>query len=524
MDEDGIWMGSRRGRAIALVVAVVALAGLLASLVLGGGDPEGGVSPRGPLYEAPQVSADAPNLLVVMVDDQSVSSFDRVAMPRTHELLDEGGTYFDQAIAAAPLCCPARAGFLTGRYSHNHEVVENTLGYSTMAGKDRTFPVALQTAGYRTGMIGKFLNGYEPFGAAEPAPGFDRWFAVFGSADYFDFQVSDDGELREEAGYSTEVLTSEAIDFAADSTADDDPFFLWLSLNAPHTVPEGSPPPCDGTNAQPPDAGAYEAFADEELRRPPSFDERDVSDKPSLRGGPGRLDSDDIAEISQAWRCARAALASVDEQTARLVDAIDAIGELESTVVVYLSDNGFFYGEHRLRDDKRLPLEPALRIPLAVRVGADVGSERAEPPARVPTLVSQVDLAPTLLDYAGVDPCEGRGSCTPMDGRSLRPLLEGREGFPSDRAIPFSLAEGWTYDALRTPTELYMELDATRYATFDEAVPELYDLDRDPDQLDAISSPSDPRVRELSKRLEGLAGCAGIEGRDQPTAGAPFCE
>ena len=225
-----------------------------------------------PQVERAAPPAGAPNLLVVMTDDQPLGTFTDEVMPKTREFFAESGAVFDQAIAAPPLCCPSRAGFLTGRYAHNNGVVENDVGYESMNGKDATLAVALQAGGYRTGMVGKFLNGYERVAGAEPAPGFDRWYAISGSADYFDFQVSDDGELREVPGYATDDLTREAIEFTDAAQADDVPFFLWLAYNAPHTVLPGNPPPCDGLAAQPRDAAAFEPFADEPLPEPPSFD------------------------------------------------------------------------------------------------------------------------------------------------------------------------------------------------------------------------------------------------------------
>jgi arylsulfatase A-like enzyme len=473
-------------RPLLALLAVAAVA--VGAILLASGDED---QPRA---EAP---AGAPNLLVVMTDDQSLASFTEAVMPRTRKLFAEGGTVFEQAIASPPLCCPSRAGFLTGRYAHHHGVVENDVGYGTMTGRDGTLAVALQAGGYRTAMVGKFLNGYEREAGAEPAPGFDRWYSIFGPANYFDFQVSDGGDVRDVAGYATEDLTREAIEITEEADRDDIPFFMWLAYNAPHTVLPGSPPPCDGLAAQPPSPAAFRRFADAPLPAPTSFDERDISDKPSLAGGPGPLRSGQVGELTKAWRCGLAALRAVDEGLGRLISALRESGQLENTVVVYLSDNGLYYGEHRLTDEKRLPLDPALRIPLAVRVGEEV--QRTPPPAAVPELVSQVDLAPTLLDFAGVEPW-------PTDGRSLRPLLTGRGEWPTDRAIPLSLDEGWTYRGLRTPDELYLELDASRWRRFERPAVELYELERDPHQLQNVADrPGEAkRVAALHRRLEAL--------------------
>ncbi len=466
--------------------------------------------------------AGAPNLLVVMVDDQPLGSFTDGVMPATREYFAEEGTVFDQAIAAPPLCCPSRAGFLTGRYAHNHGVLANDPGYETMTGKEATFPVALQAGGYRTGMIGKFLNGYERVAGKEPAPGFDRWYAITGYADYFNFQVSDDGEARRVDSYATDDLTREAIDFTGAAHRDGVPFFLWLSYNAPHTVLPGYPPPCNGLAAQPRDAEAFAPFADAPLPQPGSFDAGDLADRPSLADGAGTLRPRKVEQATRAWRCGLAAMAAVDEGVERLLAELRESGELDDTVVVYLSDNGYFYGEHRLVDDKRLPLEPALRIPLAI----SAAGVRGGVPPELSDLVSQVDLAPTLLDYAGVTPCPDGLDCEPMDGRSLRGLLEGEATrWPEDRAIPLELDDGWSYRALRTTLELYMELAASRKTDFPEPAIELYDLAMDPDQLTNLADDPAERERraELHARLEVLGRCSGIEGRD-PKGERPYCE
>ncbi|HKJ36977.1 MAG TPA: sulfatase-like hydrolase/transferase, partial [Solirubrobacterales bacterium] len=215
------------GTRVALAVAVLAAA-LLAGCGGGSGEKTPATNPVPEVGERP--SNKGPNLLVVMVDDQTVGSFTPEIMPGVTSFFDEAGSVFGQAIAAPPLCCPARAGFLTGRYAHNNGVVENDIGYPTMRGKDRTFPVALQRAGYRTGMIGKFLNGYDRENGADPAPGFDRWYAMLGSAEYRDFEVSDQGERGFASGYATRVLTDEAREFM--DRGGRRPFFLWLSYNA----------------------------------------------------------------------------------------------------------------------------------------------------------------------------------------------------------------------------------------------------------------------------------------------------
>ncbi|HKJ35625.1 MAG TPA: sulfatase-like hydrolase/transferase, partial [Solirubrobacterales bacterium] len=282
--------------------------------------------------------------------------------------------------------------------------------------------------------------------------------------------------------------------------------------------------PCDGRNAQPP--GGLGPDAEAELPRPPSFNEKDTSARPSLADHPDRMGRGDVNDATQAWRCGLAAMRAVDDELTPLLAGLERSGTLANTVVVYLSDNGYYYGEHRLTEDKRLPLEAALRVPMAIRVGSAVGTGRQ--PAAIGELVSQVDLAPTLLDYAGADSCPAGERCPPLDGRSLRKLLRGSSsGWPADRAIPLSLDDGWTYEALRTRSELYMEITAARKRDFESPQQELYDLGPDPDQLVNLAAEGEGRERErldrLQRRLARLVRCAGIRGRDADR-GRPYCD
>jgi arylsulfatase A-like enzyme len=476
----------------------------------------------------------SPNILVLMTDDQTLASYRPDVMPHIHAFFGERGTTFGQAIAAPPLCCPARAGFLTGQYAHNHGVLSNEPGYPALRQKRLTLPVALRGAGYRTAMIGKYLNGYELKAhgtqvaeGPHPAPGFDRWFATYGPDSYFDFKVSDDGEqiwFKGPRQYSTDVYMRAATHFIHNTSEDGQPFFLWLTPNAPHTV-ASTDPSCPGSSAQARDGSATGPFEDEIAPRTPAFNEADVSDKP--RWAQRRpLSRPDIIAIDTRWRCQLAALRAVDEGFQGLIDELRRSGELRRTIVVFLSDNGFFYGEHRRVSDKRLPLEPSLRVPLAISLpppSAQDGGGSTE------ALVSTVDLAPTLLDYAGIGLCKRSSRCRTMDGRSLRPLLEGDPGsWPADRAIPLELDDSYTYTALRTQSALYSELTKAHHQRLSEPSAELYDLASDPEELENLAGSgdfSDDLLREaMATRLRALRTCSGIEGRDERTAGRPFCE
>ena len=408
------------------MVALLAAAALVVVLV-GGDDDDPSPAPTAGAPSAPATKAPKqPNLIVVMTDDQVESSFIPEVMPAATSFFADGGTSFDTAFAIPPLCCPARSGFLTGQYAHNHGVLGNDPGYPDLRHPDETLAVALDAAGYRTGLVGKYLNNYELVGGAVPAPGFDRWFSTLGYAGYYDFTVSDDGEPRSYGDdlrdYSTSVYFRQAEKFVAEADEDGKPFFLWLTPNAPHTVEPGSGS-CSGRYAQPARERDYKPFSDAPVPMPESFDEADVSDKPRWAQVRRRIRDSDREEIERGYRCALASLRAVDDGFSGLIDRLERDGALDDSIIVFVSDNGLLNGEHRIFDDKRLPLEPSIGVPMAIRLPPALAGEA---PASAAELVSTVDLAPTLLDYAGAKPCKPDGDCWRMDGPLHAPPPRGR--------------------------------------------------------------------------------------------------
>jgi arylsulfatase A-like enzyme len=467
-------------------------------------------------------TATKPNVVVVMTDDQTVGQY-RIAMPFTRAFFAERGTTFSEAIATPPLCCPARAGFLTGQYPHNHGVFRNTPGYPSLRNPENTLPVWLDRAGYRTGMIGKYLNGYDAVAGAAVAPGWDFWVNTLGYAPYFGYRLSIDGEVEQTRGeYSTERFTDEAIDFATGSARRRQSFFLWLAPYAPHFARADSGP-CAGLAAQPPSARALRRYARTPLPEPDAFDERDLSDKPDWLAAKKPLAEGALRELTLHWRCALAATRAVDRAFERLVGALRRSGVLDETLVVFTSDNGLAFGENRIVEDKRLPYEPILRVPLAIAPPA------GGPPPRGPTrssseLVGTIDLAPTLLDYAGARPCTAGGECRTPDGRSLRPLLTDRGGWPRDRGLLLELTDLFGYAAIRTPRFLYSVLRKADSRRLPRPEVEVYDLARDPSELQNLWQTDRARAERLRAKLEPrlrrLRDCAGSE----PAGGRPACE
>jgi arylsulfatase A-like enzyme len=480
-------------------------------------------------------AASPPNFLLILVDDQARNSFKRAYMPQTFRRIVDHGTVFSKGLAAPPLCCPDRAGIITGQYPHNNGVFSNHPGYAELRDPSNTLPVWLHRAGYRTAIFGKFLNHYDEVGGASPAPGFDRWFEVQGSS-YYGYRVSDDGIARNyghrRRDYSTDVVTRKAAQFLRRTGATASPFFLWLAYGAPHVTPlEGGP--CHGSNPDPGDGESYRRFSQVPLPRSDSFNERNVSDKPRLIRSLPRLGHLRIDTARRRWQCTLAAMSHVDKAVGRLMAQLRREGELKDTIVLYLSDNGLFFGEHRLSGGNGFSYEPALRVPYAVRVPSRF---RSGPLARrVSVLASNQDIAPTLLDYATrygrtAAPCASTGHCRRMDGHSLEPLLGGSGSWRGRRGVLAELDARPTGKRKRFPSECNCAYEAIRtgrylFARYSTGEEELYDLMRDPDELrNRARSPAYAATeQDLAARLARLRSCSGVEGRDPPKT-APYCE
>lgn len=440
----------------------------------------------------PEVDRTArPNIVLILSDDEDVEIHAR-AMRRTRALIAERGTVFENAFVTFPLCCPSRASILRGQYPHNTGVLGNRApngGFEAFRrlGRDRsTIGTWLQAAGYRTAFYGKYLNGYgknDP-----PPPGWDEWH-VAGNSGYgnFDYVLNENGTPvaygHAPEDYLTDLIARKASAHLRRWADEGRPFLLHVAPFNPHRpfVPA------------PRHAGM---FGDAALPRPPSFNEADVSDKPPAQTFPA-LRTRDIEEITAQYRLRLEALQSIDELVETLVDALDRAGVLDSTYLIYTSDNGFHLGEHRMRAGKDSAYEEDIRVPLAVRgPGVRAGRIRSE-------MVLNIDLAPTIAALAGVEAPHF------VDGRSLLPLLEGetprwrsaflvrRIGFESDLRVERQA------DAIAIRTARHTLVG------YENGDRELYDNLADPYQLDNIVTRADRRFLErLGTRLTRLKGCA----------------
>jgi arylsulfatase A-like enzyme len=387
------------------------------------------------------------------------------------------------------------------------------------------------------------MNDYRAVVGSRSAPGWTRWWTSLSPTRYYRYVVSDQGRRRhfgqKPQDYITRVLGGEAkrlIQKYANARA---PFFLQLDERAPHVSltddPYGN---CDGEAI--PDPRDEGAFADRSLPEPPSFNEADMSDKPAfIRNAPG-IGKRGEARLTAKWRCALESLVGVDRNVGQVFDAVKEAGELNNTIFIYISDNGLFYGEHRLPEGKVFPYEEAIHMPMVMRVPARYrdGVRRAD---SLNQLVANIDIAPTLLQLAHATPCLP-DRCRTMDGRSLMPLIDGRGHWPSGRALlnEYRVSDRPRYStcdfaAIRTRTQIYVEHYRVVNPATHECVrtlqKERYDLAKDPFELNNLcyggaptSCPQDASQAQLEARLHRLRLCAGIRGRDPQVAGRPYCE
>ncbi len=448
-------------KAILLVIALIALAMPATSTAPRKAEAE----PRGP------------NIVFVMTDDMREDEMSRVGgLVR----LARSGTTFENSFVTDPLCCPSRATALRGQYAHNHGVVSNhppTGGWRKFKarGHERSaLPVWLKRSGYKTGLFGRYLNGYKGKGAP---PGWDYWVPI--KALSSTANVNGTVKRYSRPTYGDDIAGKEAASFIR-ANKGKTPLFLALWFKSPHAPYN---PPKRYANRH--NGASFD--------KPPSFGETDVSDKPGwVRNLPQSTDNDWNAAVADR-RNRLEMLEAVAANVERVKGALRETGDLKNTYFVFTSDNGFLFGEHRANGKKNV-YEESIGVPLTISgPGVSRGALRKE-------LVTNNDLAPTILSLASTR------QKSFFDGRSLKPLLKAGTS-PSWRNA--FLVEHWRdrttaipdYKAVRTKDRIYV-----RYSTGEE---ELYDLAADPYQLENLAGSRPLEKADLKSKLDRLIGCAG---------------
>lgn len=418
----------------------------------------------------PDGAESRPNVLLILTDDQR-EGLD--VMPSTRELFSAGGRSYPNAFATTPLCCPSRASILTGRYAHNHGVKSNGLDDWKALDHSTTIENHLREAGYRTAIFGKFLNNWP---VRRDPPHFDSWAVipkVFGRRAYYDSEWNVQGTVKRVSTYATDFIESKGLGFLRGSESNDaQPWFLFLSLTAPHADFVAEP--------------AYESAGVPTWNGNPAVFEQDRSDKPAY-----------VRAFHETYRSATAkrraqlrTLMSVDDLVEQVFSELALLGE-ENTLAIYLSDNGYFWGEHKL-PAKGAPYQQSVRVPLFLRWPGQMPASTDE------RLVANVDVAPTILAAAGL-PFTG-------DGRDLLDSVWTR-----DRLLLEYWIDPYSPTIPRWASTVRFGAQYIEYYGKDGSVVgrEFYDLEADPWQLENLrAAPDATWRRQLSsdRRCSG-AGC-----------------
>jgi N-acetylglucosamine-6-sulfatase len=442
------------------------------------------------------MSDSRPNIIFILTDDQPYHTVDY--MPTVKTQLMAKGITFENGFVTTPLCCPSRVSILTGEYVHNHQIYTDRMPMGGAEKFDDTTCMAiwLQDAGYRTAYFGKYLNGYEdikPYGVVPP--GWDEWKAFLGKnlpvnddignlQFYSNFSMSENGTAVEypksKANFSTDVVTNDALTFIRDTR--DQPFFMMLGYYNPHSPYISAPRHKDTFRA----GGDWDWVQ----YRPPNFNEADVSDKPKYISELSPLTE---TEVDTVHKQILRSLLSVDDGIASILTALDEAGLDDNTIIIYLSDNGLTLGDHRFGAAKNCPYEACVKVPFIVYAPGYY-----QPRVDL-HLVANIDLAPTIAEWAGVTPPDS------VDGMSMVPLLknpsaEWREGvlfehWPTEEGVGSMIPQ---FYSIRTAEWKYTEYDTGEV--------ELYDLVNDPYELQNLAGKKDYREiqADLAARLQEL--------------------
>jgi N-acetylglucosamine-6-sulfatase len=577
---------SRRRGAVAPFVAALAVLALVLGLVMATSDEASAARAK-----ASEVEGQKPSFVVIQTDDETMEELydgvrmlngaEEFAMPNTLQLLGEKGVTFTRYYTPYSLCAPSRVSLLTGRYAHNNHVQGNVppnggwTGFQARQAYSHNLATWLQGGGYRTIHIGKILNGYgdAPYSpGTEVPPGWDSWHTVLNSdTDHYAYgyllnnngvvegpygnsgswETREYGEIDDPGCpyaplngkpcyYETDKFNQLAVEEMA-STPPEQPFYMQVDYTTPHGDFRKPAGPQPATR----DIGRF-AGAPLPDSRAEGFNEGNVNDKPRFIREAPYLSATEIHTYRVYYQNCLAALVSVDEGVKQIVDELGALHRLHNTYILFTSDNGFFFGQHRLVGGKFLAYEPSTHLPLIIR-GPGI-----KPDSATGQLVSTIDIAPTILELAEVSPdksIDGVSMVPYMKDTSLRsrrPLLfesfvqtddvEAGGQAPTEVTTGERTAKGpargkllrgakarvsttsggkdpaATASVVAPPKNYYgIRLGPYKYIEWPDGEKELYDINKDPYELNNIvRDPNFFPIRAfLHKELERLEECSG---------------
>ncbi len=484
--------------------------------------------------ESMQLPATRPNFIIVLTDDMDLRL--TAKLDKTNSLIGQRGVTFTNFFVTSPACCPSRASLLRGQYPHNTTVLSNIPpdgGYQSFFAHDGeagNLAVWLNRVGYRTSLVGKYLNGYPvPNTESYIPPGWTDWHVFLyqspgenEESNYFHFPMNENGAVVQyddtPTDYSTDVIRDKSIHFIDKSISDDAPFFILISVYAPHGP--SIPAPRHAT-----------LFQGSQYPQSPSFNEGDLSDKPSIiRSLTSNGEETDVSDANRLYLQRARSMQAVDELVGDLINTLEKSGGLNNTYIFFTSDNGFHIGEHQLPPGKATPYEEDIHVPLMIR-GPGI-----HPNTIVAQLAANIDIAPTIIDLAGIE------RVNILDGRSLVPLLKSQDMGPikwrnglliemGNMTTAGSAIESQLPPELLDTKRLILEFpDATQannlaqintiafrsiraenfiYTEYNTDDVEYYDLTRDPYELDNAASRLGPNVLStLHTWLKRFQQCA----------------
>src|SRR5215470_9103325 len=472
-------------------------------------------TPAEPAQSTPQTpltGAKRPNIVFILTDDLALNLVQY--MPHVLKMQKDGTTFANYFVTDS-LCCPSRSSIFTGRYPHNTGIFRNTgrdggyLVFRDRGHERATFATALAAAGYRTAMLGKYLNGYLPAQHGVP-PGWSEWDVAGNAYREFNYELNQNGKVarfgNSATDYLTDVLSGNATRFI--KAAAGTPFVIEVATFAPHAP--YTPAPRDA-----------EALPGLRAPRTPSFNAAPDADAPKWLLAHPMLSDAEIARIDADFRKRAQSVQAVDKMIGELQAAVAAVGEENNTYFVFSSDNGYHMGEHRLMPGKMTAFDTDIHVPLIVTgPGVPAG-------LTVDEIVENIDLYATFTELGGV------AASADVDGRSLVPLLHGEKvsdwrtvaliehrGPNNDRSDPDAPAlrsgNPTTYEAIRARTSLYVE-----YASGEK---EYHNLTSDPHELrNSYGSLSGAEQSSLHATLEAVKSCRGVQScsaAERPTRSA----
>jgi N-acetylglucosamine-6-sulfatase len=451
-----------------------------------------------------KLSVKRPNLLVILIDDLRFDEFGAGGHPymKTPNIdrIAREGALCDRAFHTTPLCSPNRASIVTGQYASRHGIIDN-VARDAHSHRLPNYHLALQKLGYETAHVGKWHMGNE----GGPRPGYDYWVSFDGHGNLFNPRLNEDGVYTNYEGYITDLLNERAVEFV--SRPRDKPFSLFFAHKAVHPDAVQA---ADGKLTLDPGNGYKPAPRHEGLYEGATFPPRPnvipmsevVKDKPVWREA-FEIKSTETSQAllesvksgdQEEMRLRARMMASVDEGVGQLFDALEKSGQLDDTFILFLGDNGYFFGEHGLGLERRFAYEEGIRSPFIFRY-----PRRVKPGTKIDDLVLALDIAPTCIELAGGTPGPQ------VQGRSLLPLMEGRPRgttagwrdsilceYFSENAMPWLI--GMSYKAVRT--DRYKLIHWVNRGD-DGELDELYDLDNDPYEMkNLIDDPACAEVRQ----------------------------